>query len=844
MLINGGCPIIGQFLSSASYSFRFHCSLWIMHLDLRPDYDTTNSKEMEAVSLKLIFRSWQRNKTFAVISILSLAIGIACTNLLVAYVIYAYNVEGDNPKKERIYYMAQDSPMTTGERISYVVGNIPPQLKEQYATVEDYLRLNMEDITYTLLDHVRQEPILIVTADRSFPRFFPYDVLEGDLNEALTKPDLLALSESCARKLFGETNVVGKPVTVGTQREVLGPQQNAQSGTRTYQVAAVLKDRMHPFVKFDALTRNPDDFHGGTTLLLTNRPLDTHAFPLQLRKDNVPTLQMEKGQYYFHSLQDSYFQDKIYTQEAIPYINRSQRTLTYVGFISAILILLIACFNYINLSFSRVLQQIRMIHTQKWMGATTIEINRQLFTDTFLTVLIAFLLSLLITHDLLPVFNRIVSSEMPGSFFFSGHVLPVIAVFILLLSMIPAIYVGRKVTGLSQSGYQQFFTGNKKRRIVTALSIAQFVISIGLIFATLTVRDQLNLTEQRGERFRNLIEMGGWTGNIDYKALGKALNDRPQIQEIALSQGSVQFFGLRQLVIQNEDGSETYTSMGQFSGGRDFLKVMRLNILEGLSVDQALERYKNPVYVNKAYAERLLPKGENPVGKPVILYYKDYTRTDQAEETPTLIAGVIDNMYTGTMEKEVYPCITYITDVEAPAPFIQIRLDESHKKETLAYIRQVWEKMNPDTYFTYTDTYAYFMEQNKKTIEFARLLMMYSLISILLTAFGLFGMALYATEQRTKEIGIRKVNGATTWQIMRMLNGQFIGWIIIAFVIAIPVTWLLLNHWLEGFTYRVDIFSGNCLIAGVSALMITLLTVSWHSYKAASRNPVKALRSE
>lgn len=799
---------------------------------------------MKAISLKLVLRNWRHNKTFAVISILSLAIGIACTNLLVAYVIYEYNVEGDNPKKERIYYMAQDSPMTTGERISYVVGDIPPLLKEKYAEIEDYLRFNTEDIKYTLINNVRQEPILIVTTDPSFSRFFPYEVLEGDLNEALTKPNLLALSESCARKLFGKTNALGKLVTFGSQREGLGPKPNAQSGMLTYQVAAVLKDRTHPFVTFDALTRNPDDFNGGTTLLLTNRPLDTKAFPLQLRKDKVPTLQMEKGQYYFHSLQDSYFQDKIYTMETIPYFNRSQRTLTYVGLISAILILLIACFNYINLSFSRVLQQIRMIHTQKLMGATTIEINGQLFTDTFLTVLIAFLLSLLITHDLLPVFNRIVSSQMPGSFFFSGEVLPAIAAFILLLSLIPAIYVSRKIAGLSQSGYQLFFTGNRKRRIVTTLSIAQFVISIGLVFATLTVRAQLNLTEQRGERFRNLIEMGGWTGNIDYKALGKALKDRPQIQEIALSQSSVQFFGLRQLVIQNEDGSETYTSMGQFSGGRDFLKVMRLNVLEGLSVDQALERYQNPVYVNKAYAERLLPKGENPVGKPVTLYYKDYTRTGQTEETPSIIAGIIDNMYTGTMEKEVYPCITYITETGAPAPFIQIRLDESHKKESLAYIREVWEKMNPDTYFTYTDTYGYFMEQNKKTIEFARLLMMYSLISLLLTIFGLFGMALYATEQRTKEIGIRKVNGATTWQIMRMLNGQFIGWITIAFVIAIPVTWLLLNHWLEGFAYRVDILLSNCLIGGLSVLAVTLLTVSWHSYKAASRNPVKALRSE
>ena len=152
--------------------------------------------------------------------------------------------------------------------------------------------------------------------------------------------------------------------------------------------------------------------------------------------------------------------------------------------------------------------------------------------------------------------------------------------------------------------------------------------------------------------------------------------------------------------------------------------------------------------------------------------------------------------------------------------------------------------MNPGQHFTYQDVFKEFMQRNSRTTELAELMIMYSLISIFLTCFGLFGMALYATEQRRKEIGIRKVNGASTLKIMLLLNKQFVTWIGIAFVIAIPIIWLLLNRWLENFVYHTDISVFHFLLGGIIVLFITLLTVSWHTYKAASGNPVDSLKTE
>ena len=170
---------------------------------------------MKAVAFKLVLRSWWRNKTFSIISIISLAIGIACTNMLAAFVIHEYNLEADNPNRSHIYMMDQDSPLQPGERVCFTVGSISVEIKEKYPEVIDYLRLNNIGMDYIKVDNNHFDPITIVTTDSSFPRFFPYKVVTGDLNEALTQPNKIALTEACAQKYFGSKNPIGQIITTG-----------------------------------------------------------------------------------------------------------------------------------------------------------------------------------------------------------------------------------------------------------------------------------------------------------------------------------------------------------------------------------------------------------------------------------------------------------------------------------------------------------------------------------------------------------------------------------------------------------------------------------------------------
>ena len=324
------------------------------------------------------------------------------------------------------------------------------------------------------------------------------------------------------------------------------------------------------------------------------------------------------------------------------------------------------------------------------------------------------------------------------------------------------------------------------------------------------------------------------------------LKNRPEIASVTRAGGSLLFAWLQQIIVENKDGSESYYSSVQYMGEEDLLQTLNLQIHQGLAPREAMQKYDQPVYINRRYADILIPAGENPVGQLVSRYDKSFQNVLAGDpKQACTICGIVSDLYINTLEEEAMPSLIYLNNAgNQHYRTLYVRLNEKQKKEGMETLQAVWKKVNPNEYFTYIDVYEVFMQRNRRTTDMANLLLMYSIISILLTCFGLFGMALYATKQRTKEIGIRKVNGASTRSIMLLLIRQFVKWIAVAFVIATPLAWVLLNRWLESFANRISISPLYFLMGGGIVLAITLLTVGWHSYRAASSNPVKSLKSE
>lgn len=785
------------------------------------------------VTLKMILRSWWRNKVFFLVSVASLALGLACTNLLMTYFVHEHGLEGHNPDRDRMFFLQQDDPMTEGKRVAYAAAEIPPQLKEGYAEVEDFLRLGKLDMLYCKVDGQKVErDFMLISADTTLTHFFDYRTEEGSLEQVLRQPGKMALSTACARSLFGERQAIGKQVEVHL----------AYGGTRTYEVVAVLKEREQSLLQFDMLTANdPDLFWGGPTLLKLTPGTDAARLADKLNADKVPTLMPGQTKYYLDPLDAICFTTPDdASQQTLDFVSQTPVQTLYISLLAAVLILVIACCNYTNMSLSRLLQQLRMIHVEKLMGATLRNIRLQLFGDAFLTVVLAFGLSILLVNDCLSLFNDLLGSRLTMTFFFSSQMLPWLLLFILLVSVIPAWYISYRLSRLSFTEYRTLYSGRRKQRFVAVLVTVQFVISIGLLLATLTARNQMELTRQRASRYEGCIEIGDAFGAplAPFKAeLEKRVKG---IESMTLSKSSVLSAWIRQLNVQRPGGKEVRTNLLTLEGDSTLLRTLLIEQLSGESPSRLLERQASPVLVNESFVRLLVPAGTEVVGHALREF------DTETQDSLAVIGGVVRDFSVNSLEEAVTPLvITLLSASDLQKGFyLQLRLRSENREETLRQIEAVWNEMNPNQPFGYADMHRDFMARNQKVLSLSHILTFYAVIGLLLTGFGLFGIAWYATRQRIREISIRKVHGATRGQIIWLLNKPFCLYAIVAYVVAMPVGGWFMLHWLEQFAYRAPLSAGIfvwplLVVWGLSALIVCL-----QGWILSRVNPVECMKQD
>lgn len=782
---------------------------------------------MKNVSFKLIFRSWWRNKTFTIISILSIAVGIACTNLLAALIIHELNIEADNPNKDKLAVL---KIIVMGDEMSTFDKSRPEMTEQLLANVSELDKacgmLSYDNATYCQVGENTFKDFNVVEADSTFFQFFPQKLVSGSLNDALIGPDRIVLSESFAKRIFGDSDPIGQTLTIK-----FGPAffSGGKDGMLVpFTVSAVVKKSTQAAFNFDVL------FFGkpksGTFFFLLKNDI-----PVSDLKAKVSD-QIYKERIKFELLS---IEDACYATISTPSPFRKPNTdMLLIALFSAILILAIACFNYINLSFSRVFKQLYAINVQKLMGAGGIHLSVQLFADVFMTVTLGFLIAQLIQYDLLGIMNRIMSVRVPVSFLYSTQMLPITFGFILILACIPAFYMSRRLPEMSLSAYNNFYRGKARKRIISSLAIVQFLISFVLIISSFTVQRQIGLLYDKVENYKDVYSFSVGDYETSLLTLKEQVAHLPGIQGIALSTYTLHDWMLGEIL---EGKYETYNTE---DGSEEIMEVMGYELIDGLPWREAIEEYANPVYLNRTWAQSLFPSGEIPFGHPIVEYEPQLKETPRFT-TDHVIAGVVEDYFKlqipNSLEEPVgKSIINYIPD----GFDMKVRIDRRYVSETINQIYVEWDKLNPGGFIEHKSLYNVVLGNNKKLFELSDLLMMYSVISILLTCFGILGIALYAIEQRTKEIGVRKINGSSTWEIINLINRQFIIWIGIAYVIALPIAWLLINQWMQNFVFKAEFSFWTYILPLLIVVGITLLTVSWHSYKAASGNPVDALRDE
>ena len=786
------------------------------------------------LNIKLIARSWWRNKMYFFISLFSLTIGLACTNLLATFFIHEYNIESTNPNRENIYILRQDSPMEEGELVTYVTAQAGNQIKNNYAEVENMLRMN--SLTSIHFEHEGNKvaEATVIQVDSTLLHFFPYETKEGSLHEALTSPNKIALTETYAQKVFGGKNCIGEII------ESISPKGERKS----YQITAVLKERPQSFLQFDMLTRIDESFYGGVTLLMLPEGTDKDALLQKIKDDKVPTMMPGETNYYIHPIKEIYFANQSNSkQQQLPYIHQANVQLLYIALVSALLVLVIACFNYSNLNLSRTLQQLKMIHIEKLMGAKLKEIRMQLFLDATLTVLVAFLLALLLINDILPWFNGLLSAHLSYQFFFSWQVLPVLLVFVLLLAVIPGIYISHRLSRQSISEYREQYMGQKRQRLVWGLVTVQFILSLGLVYATTIAHSQMSLIKSQAFRYKNTIELGDMMSGPELYPLQQKLSNVEGIESMTLSTNSVMNGWIMQIFIKQPDGSENIHSKSFIHTDSKFFTAIKVRIIEGLSPNEAIEKYGSPFYINENYAQWTNITAED-IGKKKL---KDISQENPKAEN--ILAGIIENIPTNSICEQVQAQEITLFDsgstyLSQKGKYLQIRLNPKKRKETIAQIERVWKEMYDGRHLIYVDMHQLFMERNKEVMQLSNTLNAYSLIALLLTCFGLFGISWYAVRQRTREIAIRKVHGASTFSIVWLLNRPFFIQIMIAYIIAMPIAWWLMQYWLEQFVYRAEYSIAQFILPLLVVGIVSFITVSLHTILASKSNPMESLKIE
>jgi putative ABC transport system permease protein len=447
--------------------------------------------------------------------------------------------------------------------------------------------------------------------------------------------------------------------------------------------------------------------------------------------------------------------------------------------------------------------------------------------------------------DFLPAFNSIMGSSLSGKnidskiiFIFTGLV-----IFTLLftslyqswrLARISPVEVLNKKTRSSVFYAKYSFTG-----LSQFLSVSQIIISMILIVSLITINKQTSflMNHKLGFNKSNLILFKNpWNGNNtdNYRLLKDAMNKLPGVKEVATSWNSpgenISNYGIIELVGADK---ENRVNFGQIPVDAKFLSVVEADFLWGRNFNPSLSSDTNKVVINKFGMDQLALI--DPAGRKLRNYF------NSGDETYEII-GVVDNIQYQSLREKEKPVI-YFLSPEGEGNII-VRLNSLNNMETIDKLKKIWAGIEPDYPFHYEFIENIIQTNYRKEIRSRSLLSVMAYFAIAISMLGIFGLGIFMSQKRTKEIGIRKVNGATIWEIIAMLNKEFVKWVLIAFVIATPGSWFVMHKWLENFVYKTELSWWIFALSGALVLIIALLTVSWKSWQAATRNPVEALRYE
>jgi putative ABC transport system permease protein len=726
-------------------------------------------------------------------------------------------------------------------------------LKRDYPQVEQYARFYTSDGPKRVKkDNSFITEYRVAYADSTVFDVFTLPAIIGNTKTALNEPNTVVVTESAANKYFGTTDVIGKTL------------ETSDSPSPLYKITAVIKDIPHnSHFHFDMLfSMDNVQYNFGNylsqnfqTYIVLKKGTDPRAFDKNfatvIEKYVMPQAKQfmqissvsefekagNKLEYMLTPLTDIHLHSErggeLSANNNIQYV--------YIFSVIAVFILLIACINFMNLSTARSAGRAREVGIRKVLGTEKKDLIRQFLTESTVTAVIALLVSLVIARLLLPVFNSISAKSLSLVQLFTSSLLPYFLLLPILVGLLAGSYPAFFLSGFKPIAVLKgkINTGVKRSYLRSGLVIFQFAISIFLIVGTIVVYRQLNYIQTTKLGFNKdqvlIINSVSALGNKAESFKNDVLNMQGVSSgtlsgylPVTSSSRSDNTFS-REAVMDSRNG----LNMQSWIIDQDYVKTMGMQIVKGRDFSKDFRGDSLAMIINETTAGLL--GYEDPVGKTV------YGNNPNGTSIPYTVIGVVRNFHFESLRETIGPlCLLLGHDPS----FASFKVSAGNVKNLVSLVEAKWKTMIPSVPFSYRFLDDAFDEMYRAEQRVGKVALSFAILAIFIACLGLFGLATYMAEQRTKEIGVRKVLGATIGNIATMLSGDFLKLVAISAVFAFPIAWWFMHKWLDDFAYRIHIGWWVFILAGVIASLIALVTVSFQAIKAAIANPVKSLRAE
>ncbi|CAN5916586.1 ABC transporter permease [soil metagenome] len=795
--------------------------------------------------LKIALRNLFRHKVYSVINVFGLAVGLACFLVISVFILYELSYDRHHANADRIYRVTRDWVNSEG-KVSLHLGHVAPPfgplLQNEFPDVEEVVRLISTSFIMQHEEKVFNEEEIYI-AEKNVFRVFTLPLQAGNPATALAEPNTIVLTAEMGRKFFGNEDPIGKVLRVGNafDLQVTGVMEPLPPNSHFHPRALVSFSTLHndDIYGLEQLRANFGNNSFGTYLLLPpNYPTEqiTAQFPAFIDKVMGPN-NSQNTRLYLQKLTDIHLHSHLDSEfEA----NGDIKTV-YIFSAVALFILLIACINFMNLSTARSANRAKEVGVRKVIGANRPALIRQFLAESVLLTLLALAFALLLVEAVLPSFSRFTGRDLSFDLAYTWPGLPLILLFAVgvgvLAGSYPAFFLSSFEPVKVLKGKLASASGGRLFRQV--LVTVQFAVSIMLLISTAVVFQQLRYIQGKSLGFNKdqvLILPLYPEGQAQFETLKQELKRPGVVREVGASSRvpSGRLLDSNQArVLKGDSLAPTTAAIKDLRVDHDFIPAYEMELVAGRNFSRAFGTDDSTAFILNEAALRAI--GWNSPQEAVGQLFGYGQRQGQ-------VIGVVRDFHFESLHQEVSPLVLYLNNPNYNSLSVSVRAGEI--PAALAHLEQTWNTFLPNWPFEYEFLDERFGALYAEEQKLGQLFTVFSGLAILIACLGLFGLASFTVTQRTKEIGIRKVLGASLGSLFYLLSREFVLLVLLSTLLAWPVAWYFMRDWLQDFAYRVDMPYTMFGVATFLALLIALLTVGYQAVKASLANPVKSLRSE